>query len=128
MLPLNRSPVIAVLSCRPVKVLLRRYVGQLLSGALEGVRCSLVPEMLRDRVMLFNELVNGHETTSDTQYQVVVLHFHDDLLREVAVVTATLANEETLHSLLRICPVDELGQLYIHGVIFLANVLKVDFV
>ena len=73
---------------------------QLLSGALEGVGDALTAQMLRYRVVLLDELVNGHEATSNSDDQIAILHLHNDLLGEVAVVTFRFSHEETLHALL----------------------------
>ena len=56
--------------------------------------------MLRYRVVLLDELVDGHETTSNSDDQIAILHLHNDLLGEVAVVTFRFSHEETLHALL----------------------------
>ena len=56
--------------------------------------------MLRYGVVLLDELVNGHETTSDSDDQIAILHLHNDLLSEVAVVTLSISHKQTLHALL----------------------------
>ena len=65
--------------------------------------------MLRYRVVLLDELVNGHETTSNSDDQIAILHLHNDLLGEVAVVTFRFSHEETLHALLRITLINEVS-------------------
>ena len=56
--------------------------------------------MLRYGIVLLNKLVNGHETTSYSDDQIAILHLHNDLLGEVAVVSFRFSHEETLHALL----------------------------
>ena len=65
--------------------------------------------MLRYGVVLLDELVDGHETTSDSDDQIAILHLHNDLLGEVAVVTLGIAHEETLHALLWITLINEVS-------------------
>ena len=42
--------------------------------------------VLRDRVVLLDELVDRHESTSDSKNEVIVFDFHDNLLREIVIV------------------------------------------
>lgn len=91
--------------------------------------CPLLANVLRDRVVLLDKLIDGHETAPDTQNQVVVLNFHDHLLGEVVVVTVVaLSHEKALHPLLRVRLVDELGQLSVDRIFPLADILEVDLV
>ena len=72
---------------------------------------ALTSQMFGDRVMLFNELVDGHETTTHSDNQIVILNLHDHLLREVTVMSSLLTimhlHKQTLHSLLSVTQIDE---------------------
>lgn len=86
-------------------------------------------DVLRNRIVLLYELIDGHETSADAKNQIVVLNFHNDLLGEVVVVAAAaFTHKEALHPLLGVCLVYEFGQFGVDGVIFLADVLKVNLV
>ena len=81
--------------------------------------------MLRDRIVLLDEFVNGHEAATNTENQVVILDFHDDLASKVVVVAVTVSHKETLHAFLRVSPIYEISQLSVHRVFFVADVLEV---
>lgn len=83
--------------------------------------------MLRDRVVLLNELIDGHKSATDSQYKVVVLHHHDHLVCEVAVAPFSLPHEQALDAFLRITFVDEISQFSIDRVVFLCDILEVHF-
>ena len=68
-------------------------------ATLEGVLCAFLTYMLRDRIVLLNKLVYGHEATSHSQDQVVILDLHDHLIGEIAVAPLCFPNEQTLYSL-----------------------------
>lgn len=84
--------------------------------------------MLRDRIVLFDKLVNGHETSTDAENQVVILDLHDDFSREVVVMTVTVSDKEAFHAFLRVSPVDIVRQLGVYGVILVTYVLEVHLV
>ena len=61
------------------------------------------------RVVLIYELVDRHETPTNSDYQVVLDAFHDNLFLKVVVRSIGQPHEETLHSLLWFAFVDELS-------------------
>ena len=95
--------IVAMLAIRPLKVLLRWALLECLHRALERVSDSLSTQMFGDRVVLFNEFVDRHETSTHSDNQVVILNFHDHLLSEVAVMSSLLAltnsHEQAFHPL-----------------------------
>lgn len=109
----GRSAIVAVLPVGPLEVLLRRALRQRLHRALERMGDSLMAQMLRDGVVLLDELVNGHEAAADSNDEIAVFDFHDDLLREVTVVPSllalVLAHEKAFHALVRVTLVNKIG-------------------
>jgi len=68
----------------------------------------LTPHELLEGIVLVNELVDGHETSANSDDEVALDALHDDLLLEEAVCTFGLSDEEALHPLGVHALVDEL--------------------
>ena len=92
------------------------------------MRGCLLSHILCNRIVLLDELIDGHEASSHSDHKIVALEIHDHLVLKEAVVTFWLSHEQRLHSLVWDALVDELSQLAVDFIIFVRHVFEVDLV
>ena len=81
--------------------LLRTRLRQdLLNGVPHLAVASFPPANLLQRIVLVDELVYRHETSTYSDYQIVFHAFHDNLLFEIVVGAVTESHKQALHFLL----------------------------